>query len=131
LENDSKNNVRDCISNLIKKFAKGNDDDGFRLYEEKFIRRSVCDFPHKQSPLLQQLVRTISSITLGQRPSALSIFTTTLNGRTFDDDETVCDACGEPNADKRCTVCKSVNYCNEKCQRIRWSTHKLQCQINK
>lgn len=46
------------------RFAHGNDTNGFKMYEEKFIRESIRDFPYKQCPLLQQLVRLIAPITL-------------------------------------------------------------------
>jgi len=98
------------------------------MFEEKYLREMIRNFPYKQCPLLQQLVRQIAPITIGQNPSALTVLTTTLNGRTFEEDTSNrCDACNEPNAIRRCTGCKSVNYCDELCQRLRWSTHKRIC----
>ncbi|CAF0895510.1 unnamed protein product [Adineta steineri] len=125
--------IEKTCGELSKKFAHGNENDGFKMYEEKFIRETIRNFPYKQCPLLQQLVRLIAPITLGQNPSALTVLTTTLNGRTFEDDTLhLCDACSQPNATRRCTACKSVYYCNEYCQRLRWSTHKRLCSsLNK
>ena len=34
------------------------------MFEEKFVRETIRDFPYKQCPLLQQLVRQIAPITL-------------------------------------------------------------------
>ncbi|CAF3447993.1 unnamed protein product [Rotaria sp. Silwood2] len=96
-------------SELRKKFAHGNENDGFRIYEEKFIRETIRNFPYKQCPLLQQLVRLIAPISLGQKPFALSVLTTTLNGHAFEDEApNRCDACSQLNATRRCTACKSV-----------------------
>ena len=48
----------------VARFSHGNEETGFRMYEEKFIREMIRNFPYKQCPLLQQLVRLISPITL-------------------------------------------------------------------
>ena len=34
------------------------------MYEEKYIRETIRNFPYKQCPLLQQLVRLIAPIPL-------------------------------------------------------------------
>jgi len=34
------------------------------MFEEKFLRETIRNFPHKQCPLLQQLVRLIAPIPL-------------------------------------------------------------------
>ena len=49
---------------------------------------------------------------------------TTLNGRHVDVDEFACRTCGEMNAEKRCSACKQVFYCNATCQKMHWFTHK-------
>jgi hypothetical protein len=38
-----------------------------------------------------------------------------------------CDACGE-DAKKRCQKCACVTYCDRKCQKQDWSTHKKVCE---
>lgn len=116
------------IGEICKKFAHGNETNGFKMFEEKFLREKIRDFPYKQNPLLQQLVRQIAPITLvnfhhrsfinaffsiyqGDFPTALTIFTNTINGRTFEDDAANrCETCNEPNAPRRCTACKSVRF---------------------
>ena len=52
----------------------------------------------------------------GENPSALTVLTTTLNGRAFQEEmANRCDACSQPNAIRRCTACKSV-----RCREIRF-----------
>ncbi|UJR22550.1 hypothetical protein I4U23_025599 [Adineta vaga] len=124
----SKDDIEKTCADWSKKFLHENETDGFKLYEEKFIRETIRNFPYKQCALLQQLVRLIAPIKLGQTPSALTVLTTTLNGRSFEEEiPNRCDACSQPNASRRCTACKSVHYCDEFCQRLRWSTHKRIC----
>lgn len=48
----------------VYRFAHGTEDNGFRMFEEKFIREAIRNFPYKQCPLLQQLVRLIAPIQL-------------------------------------------------------------------
>eukprot|EP01084_Bolivina_argentea_P079284 143830_1 len=40
-----------------------------------------------------------------------------------------CYQCGKPNATSMCGGCKIVFYCNVKCQRANWKTHKKQCKM--
>jgi len=49
---------------LFYRFAHGNEKDGFKMFEEKFLRETIRNFPYKQCPLLQQLVRQIAPISL-------------------------------------------------------------------
>ncbi len=49
---------------LFYRFAHGNEKDGFKMFEEKFLRETIRNFPYKQCPLLQQLVRLIAPISL-------------------------------------------------------------------
>jgi hypothetical protein len=46
------------------RFAHGNENDNFKMFEEKFLRETIRNFPYKQCPLLQQLVRLIAPIPL-------------------------------------------------------------------
>ncbi len=49
---------------VFNRFAHGNENDGFKMFEEKFLREAIRNFPYKQCPLLQQLVQLIAPITL-------------------------------------------------------------------
>eukprot|EP01084_Bolivina_argentea_P296773 511179_1 len=44
----------------------------------------------------------------------------------------VCASCGK-TASLLCSWCKSVNYCNKKCQKLNWKQHKKKCKwsVNK
>lgn len=42
-----------------------------------------------------------------------------------------CTTCGEKGADKRCSVCKMVMYCDQNCQKTHWFTHKKVCKTLK
>lgn len=48
----------------FNRFAHGNENDGFKMFEEKFLRETIRNFPYKQCPLLKQLVRLIAPITI-------------------------------------------------------------------
>jgi hypothetical protein len=39
-----------------------------------------------------------------------------------------CQVCQKVTRCHTCVKCKLVNYCGEKCQRMDWPTHKLQCK---
>ena len=56
--------------------------------------------------------------------SALYFVMAQLNGRHVDVAEYACRACGEMSAEKRCSACKQVFYCNATCQKMHWFTHK-------
>lgn len=38
-----------------------------------------------------------------------------------------CDRCGSASADRVCTSCRSVVYCDPRCQRVAWLHHKEMC----
>eukprot|EP01083_Nonionella_stella_P147675 466358_1 len=42
----------------------------------------------------------------------------------------VCGSCSTTGANKRCSGCRGVYYCNIKCQRDHWKTHKRDCKKN-
>ncbi|PIK57390.1 Ankyrin repeat and MYND domain-containing protein 2 [Apostichopus japonicus] len=41
----------------------------------------------------------------------------------------LCTACNQPKAEKRCSACKYVFYCNQSCQKMHWFTHKKRCKV--
>lgn len=49
-------------------------------------------------------------------------------GEPANSQPTICGACEEPNASKKCRKCKTVKYCNRKCRGIHSSIHKKQCK---
>lgn len=51
-----------------------------------------------------------------------------INGqRMASADDNQCVTCSKFKADKKCSKCKMVNYCDPSCQRLHWFSHKKQC----
>ncbi|XP_069815422.1 ankyrin repeat and MYND domain-containing protein 2 isoform X2 [Dendropsophus ebraccatus] len=119
------------LDTLIKSLLKGRDGDCFPVYQEKFIRESIRKFPYCEATLLQQLVRSIAPVEVGSDPTAFSVLTQAITGQVGFVDAEFCTTCGEKGADKRCSVCKLVIYCDQNCQKLHWFTHKKVCKILK
>ncbi|KAK2887119.1 hypothetical protein Q8A67_015347 [Cirrhinus molitorella] len=118
----------DNLDALLKSLLKGRDGDGFPQYQEKFIRDCIRKFPYCEATLLQQLVRSIAPVEIGNDPTAFSVLTQALTGQMVLMDTEYCATCGERGADKKCSFCKMVVYCGPVCQRLHWFTHKRQCK---
>ncbi|XP_062425174.1 ankyrin repeat and MYND domain-containing protein 2 isoform X2 [Rhea pennata] len=121
----------DKLDGFIKSLLKGREKDGFPVYQEKLIRESIRKFPYCEATLLQQLVRSIAPVELGSDPTAFSVLTQAITGQVGFVDAEFCTTCGEKGADKRCSVCKMVMYCNQNCQKEHWFTHKKVCKTLK
>ncbi|KAA8586073.1 hypothetical protein FQN60_007642 [Etheostoma spectabile] len=106
----------------------GRDSDGFPQYQEKFIRDCIRKFPYCEAILHQQLVRSILPVEIGNDPTAFTVLTQAVTGQMAILDADYCATCGEKGAQKRCTVCKAVTYCNLTCQKLHWFTHKKMCR---
>ncbi|CAL1534454.1 unnamed protein product [Lymnaea stagnalis] len=116
------------LNGWLKSLMKGRDEDGFMEFQERLIRQSLKEFPYVSSALLQQLVRQIAPVQIGQEPTALSILISAVNGQQFAWDASEgCDTCGEAKAEAKCAKCKMVVYCNQTCQKLHWPTHKKFC----
>ncbi|KAK3106180.1 hypothetical protein FSP39_014402 [Pinctada imbricata] len=115
------------VETWIKCLVKGRESDGFAEYQEKFLRQVLREFPYAESELLQQMVRSLANVQIGDSPTAVCTLSQGLNGQRFQEDD-CCDTCGEPKAAKKCSACKMVNYCNLRCQKLHWSTHKKFCK---
>lgn len=118
--------VKECLNPLIKHWIKG-DINGFPVALEKFLRNDVLAFPYVECNLFQQLVTTLAPLKVGQEPSAISIVTEAVNGQRGMDNPSPCATCGNPNAEKKCSACKSIQYCDQTCQKLHWFTHKTIC----
>ncbi|XP_032926965.1 ankyrin repeat and MYND domain-containing protein 2 [Catharus ustulatus] len=121
----------DKLDGFIKSLLKGRDKDGFPVYQEKLIRESIRKFPYCEATLLQQLVRSIAPVEIGSDPTAFSVLTQAITGQVGFVDAEFCTTCGGKGADKRCSVCKMVMYCDQNCQKIHWFTHKKVCKTLK
>ncbi|GFT37523.1 ankyrin repeat and MYND domain-containing protein 2 [Trichonephila clavipes] len=120
--------TEDCLNPFIKHLIKG-DSEGFPMALEKFLRQDIQKYPYLECTLFQQLVRTLSSVQLGDEPSAISIISESVNGQRGLDPLSRCATCGDPFGKKKCSTCKSVYYCDKTCQKLHWFTHKTQCPI--
>ncbi|XP_010795909.1 ankyrin repeat and MYND domain-containing protein 2-like [Notothenia coriiceps] len=107
---------------------KGRDSDGFPQYQEKFIRDCIRKFPYCEATLLQELVRSIAPIEIGNDPTAFSVLNQAITGQMAFVDANYCATCGEKGADKRCSLCKAVTYCSLSCQKLHWFAHKNMCR---
>ncbi|XP_067112492.1 ankyrin repeat and MYND domain-containing protein 2-like [Osmerus mordax] len=118
----------DKLDALVKSLLKGRDCDGFPQNQEKFIRDCIRKFPYCEATLLQQLVRSIAPVEIGNDPTAFSVLTQALTGKMAFVDADYCATCGERGADKRCSLCKTLIYCSLSCQKLHWFTHKMICR---
>ncbi|XP_048730771.1 ankyrin repeat and MYND domain-containing protein 2-like [Ostrea edulis] len=116
------------IDSFIKSLIRGRESDGCAEFQEKFLRQVLREFPYAESELLQQMVRNLANIKIGDHPSALHVLCQGINGQKFMDEEDVCSTCGTLRAQKKCSACKMACYCNQQCQKLHWSTHKKFCK---
>ncbi|XP_034188818.2 ankyrin repeat and MYND domain-containing protein 2 [Osmia lignaria lignaria] len=115
----------DTIEGLIRKFLKCSKNDDIPEYQEAFLRETVREFPYRESTIFRQMVATLAAT---DPPSALSVVSAAINGqRAFSDNAQVCVTCGEDKASKKCSKCKTVQYCDRECQRLHWFMHKKAC----
>lgn len=112
---------------LVKLWLKHNEK-GFPEILERLLRQSVRSYPFQESVLFQQLVHTLSTVEIGDEPSALGILSQAILGKGPADDTAVCFTCGELAPDKRCSKCKVATYCDAHCQKMHWPMHKLTCE---
>lgn len=111
---------------IIKKWLIGRPSDGFEEHLEFYVRDAIKSFPYVEMPLFLQVIRNIFS-----KPGqtwGLDILHGVINGQKGFDDGITCSTCGLDNKEvKRCSKCKSVQYCDKTCQRLHWSNHKKFC----
>ncbi|GAB1601008.1 ankyrin repeat and MYND domain-containing protein 2-like [Argonauta hians] len=115
------------LNSWLKSLAKGRDSDGFAEKPEVLIRQSMKTFVYVECDLFLQFVRTISPLAIGESPTALSVLTVCVHGQQFQNNDPSCETCGEPETPKRCSACKYVYYCDQRCQKLRYPTHKKFC----
>ncbi|KAJ8035687.1 Ankyrin repeat and MYND domain-containing protein 2 [Holothuria leucospilota] len=116
------------IDGFIKVLLKERESDGVPIGMEKFIRDAIREFPYHDSELFVQVVRNLADTQPGREPSALVMLTQSINGTRSIEIEDLCSACNEPKAEKKCSACKYVRYCNQSCQKLHWFTHKKRCK---
>lgn len=124
---ESEEGKKNGLVPLLKKWLRG-DENGFPIILEKFLRQSIREFPYRDCTIFIQLVKTLSSVSVGSEPSAITMLAKSMNGQKgLDEDASVCSSCFSPSPPKTCSQCKSVSYCDQFCQKIHWFTHKNIC----
>jgi len=128
-DGDSSEKKSPFIDRWIKSMLLGRDSDGYPVFQENFVRQGIKEFPHKESQLFKTLVANfVHCQNYGEGLTGAEYLNQAFNGqRGFKDFEN-CDACGNERAEKKCSKCKSVQYCDQTCQKLHWFTHKKVCE---
>merc|ERR1712080_379981 len=108
---------------------KGRDSDGYPVYQENFLRQSIKEFPFPEAELFKMLAMHFSKNTkYGEGANtAVECINQTFNGNKGFNDQENCCTCVAEEAPKKCSTCKSVQYCDQVCQRYHWFNHKKFC----
>merc|ERR1712198_496186 len=64
----------------------------------------------------------------GEGQSAAEYINGAFNGQKGFKDHENCDTCGQEGASKKCSSCKSADYCDQVCQKYHWFVHKKHCE---
>jgi len=116
------------LDRWIKWQLTGREPDGFPVYQENFLRQAVKEFPFPESQLFKMLVTNFSMCKeYGVGQTAAEYINGAFNGQKGFKDHENCDTCGEERAEKKCSECKSADYCDQVCQKYHWFLHKKHC----
>ncbi|KAL0842349.1 hypothetical protein ABMA28_014471 [Loxostege sticticalis] len=121
-KDEKKHDVVEIFSKKLLKPGK----DGYSLdLMDTFLKDCVREFPFRECTTFHQMV---TSLTSKDSPPALTVINCTINGqRGFVDAIPYCSTCGEEKPAKKCSKCKTVQYCDRECQRLHWFVHKKAC----
>ncbi|XP_059091635.1 ankyrin repeat and MYND domain-containing protein 2-like [Tigriopus californicus] len=112
----------------IKSMLTGRESDGYPVFQEDFLRQGVKEFPYKEAQLFKILVSNFSHCqNYGDSITAAEFINQSFNGQKGFKDKENCDSCGNEDAPKKCAKCKSVQYCDQTCQKLHWFMHKKYC----
>lgn len=115
----------DVVEIFAKKLLKPGKDGVSLDLMDSFLKDCVREFPFRECTTFHQMVTALTS---KDPPTALSVINCTINGqRGFLDAIPYCSSCGEEKPAKKCSKCKSVQYCDRECQRLHWFVHKKAC----
>lgn len=116
------------LDRWIKCQLMGRKEDGYPVYQENFLRQGVKEFPFPEATLFKMLVTNFSHcMDYGKGQSAAEYINGAFNGQKGFKDHENCDTCGEEKAQKKCSGCKSADYCDQVCQKYHWFSHKKHC----
>ncbi|XP_049867088.1 ankyrin repeat and MYND domain-containing protein 2 [Pectinophora gossypiella] len=122
---DKEDKKHDIVEVFSKKLLKPGKDGVSLDLMDTFLKDCVREFPYRECTTFHQMV---SSLTSKDPPPALTVINCTINGqRGFVDAIPYCSTCGEEKPAKKCSKCKSVQYCDRECQRLHWFVHKKAC----
>lgn len=122
---DKEEKKYDIVEIFSKKLLKPGKDGMSLDLMDAFLKDCVREFPFRDCTTFHQMV---TSLTSKDPPTALSVINCTINGqRGFVDAIPYCSTCGEEKPAKKCSKCKSVQYCDRECQRLHWFVHKKAC----
>lgn len=126
-----KDQIKKTVDLIIKLLLKERTSTGFPISLEKFIREACSTFKYKKSSVFVLMLQKLHNVEIGEEPSALQLLIDSINDqKAFFKDCTNCQTCNEINPKSRCSICKSVWYCNQNCQRYDYSGHKMICKKN-
>ena len=116
------------IDRWIKSMLLARESDGYQVFQEDFLRQGVKEFPYKESTLFKTLVMNFSqSRNYSESLTTADFINQAFNGQKGFNDDDSCDACGNEKTKKKCSKCKSKNYCDQNCQKLHWFVHKKFC----
>ncbi len=118
------------IDRWIKSMLIGRESDGFAEYQENFLRQGVKEFAFPESQLFKSLVANFHHCkNYGEGLSAAEYINQAFNGQRGFRDNDNCSTCGDEDAQKKCSACKRVQYCDQTCQKFHWFVHKKYCTL--
>uniref|UniRef100_A0A336MVB6 CSON001847 protein n=1 Tax=Culicoides sonorensis TaxID=179676 RepID=A0A336MVB6_CULSO len=121
-DKEKKSDFIELFTKKVLKPAKDNQKD----YLEITIRDLVREFPWRECTVFKQIVAQL--VSPQNTLAAFDILKQSIMGHNVFADQTVyCDACNEENPTKKCSKCKTVQYCDRECQRLHWFIHKKTC----
>lgn len=112
------------IKSLLKGYKEGFE---IPISLEKFLRKSIADYPFESCLLYRKIVSTIMNTEVGDEPNTLILFNNAILGQTNFENE-FCATCGDQGSLKQCLGCRRVHYCNKTCQKLHWFGHKNFCK---
>lgn len=124
-EENSEEKKVDFVELFSRKLLKPGKDGVTLEYQDSFLKEGVRKFPFRQCVIFRQAVSTLAQ---KDSPSTLCVIESAINGqRGFVNTVPYCITCGEEKPAKKCSKCKSVQYCDRECQRLHWFIHKKAC----
>lgn len=115
----------DFLELFAKKLLKPGKDGVTLEFQDNFLNEGIRKFPFRQSMIFRQAV---TSMAREDSPGTLAVIDAAINGqRGFVNSVPYCNTCGEEKPAKKCSKCKSVQYCDRECQRLHWFVHKKAC----